>query len=336
MTNTILSIIIPSYNRPRALLETLKAIAPQCVEHGIRIIVIDNSSPISAQSILLDNFSSSELQWRVIRNPHNIGGNANLCRCFENCETPWMWLLGDDDSPRENAIETILKHISSAADYCCMINFGSSISDTYSIREMNDFSDVAKNTSDPKYFSNLLFISSSVFRIPMLVEHLPHAYHFSFSCAPQLILPFLAMSHQKSSILNSAEWIVDWNPPNQDKMEHWNTNLVTLGLGTLSDHPDLRHLNNNVVRHAVKCLIGNFRYYSRQIFKNIITCPPNDLKYWSSAYLRISANLAPIDKTFFVFSSIAVNFFRLFEPIRAILNKRLNVNDNRSDNLSRS
>jgi hypothetical protein len=47
----------------------------------------------------------------VIRHKTNIGGDANFQRCFELCNTPYIWMLGDDDKIENNALEIILKEI---------------------------------------------------------------------------------------------------------------------------------------------------------------------------------------------------------------------------------
>jgi hypothetical protein len=47
---------------------------------------------------------------QLVRNKFNIGANANILRCLELVRNPWVWILGDDDLPLPNAIETILEH----------------------------------------------------------------------------------------------------------------------------------------------------------------------------------------------------------------------------------
>lgn len=51
------------------------------------------------------------VQCRVVRKRANIGANANVLRCFELCETEWIWILGDDDHGLPGAVDKILAHL---------------------------------------------------------------------------------------------------------------------------------------------------------------------------------------------------------------------------------
>jgi hypothetical protein len=296
---------------------------PQCKVSGCRIHIIDNASPIPISEIVKQHFGEELKIISIVRNANNIGANANICRCFELCNTEWMWLLGDDDMPGENALEIIQSAILEAPESCCMLNFSSNITGDYATDLIRNHEELAVNIRRDLYFSNLLFISSSVYRMKPLRSYISHAYHFAYSCAPQLIPPFLALSNG-SSIHNRKEHIVRCVAPAPEGK--WNPVYLLLGLITLSDHHDLRPLALNVTRRALKSILGNIRTYVKLFVKNLLVCPDNELRFWSSAYLRIASNVSIADKIALILLSQLACLFRLAKPCRSLVKKALGLN----------
>jgi glycosyltransferase involved in cell wall biosynthesis len=115
MNNSIesgrLTIAIPTWNRPEHLRETVAAIIPQ-LQQGCDLLIVDNASTEPAGPIV-SQFAGHLIgkKIHVVRNVVNIGGEPNILRCIELCNAEWVWLLGDDDVPCTNAVQTILEHI---------------------------------------------------------------------------------------------------------------------------------------------------------------------------------------------------------------------------------
>ena len=101
---TILSIVIPTYDRNQILEKSLSQLAVQLTDN-VDVLIIDNCSP---QPVCVDR---SLKNVKILRNSINIGGNGNIIRCFEMCESDWIWVLGDDDMPMEEAIQSALSAI---------------------------------------------------------------------------------------------------------------------------------------------------------------------------------------------------------------------------------
>ncbi|RZK28376.1 MAG: glycosyltransferase family 2 protein, partial [Hymenobacter sp.] len=103
----MLTIAIPTYNRNERLARSLEILVPQ-LSAGVKLVIIDNCSSVpikdTVEPYLLSNV-------KVVRNTYNIGMAANILRCFENCDTEWLWVLGDDDPPHKNAVEIIIQEI---------------------------------------------------------------------------------------------------------------------------------------------------------------------------------------------------------------------------------
>lgn len=108
----LLSICIPTFNRAAWLEASLAAWAEQSQEFSnVEIVVCDNASDdetprITAQ--IAATFANAPL--RIYRNSHNIGGHPNFLRLVsELAHGDWVWMVGDDDLPTENAIQQILQ-----------------------------------------------------------------------------------------------------------------------------------------------------------------------------------------------------------------------------------
>lgn len=104
-----LTIAIPTYNRNETLNECLIRLLPQLNDHCQLTILDDNSlHPVSDSTAkVLARFPAVDIEVR--RNRWNIGLVANVLRCFEYCNTEWIWVPGDDDLFLSDAIEKIFE-----------------------------------------------------------------------------------------------------------------------------------------------------------------------------------------------------------------------------------
>jgi len=326
------SIVIPTYNRPQQLIASLEILIPQCIKFDCRILVIDNASDLPVADLIQSHFGHDLEILSIFRSNANIGGNSNLCRCFELCETTWMWLLGDDDTPYPNAIETIYSHIEAAENSCGLVNFSSALSKTSKISHIRNFQDLAYCAKQDRWFSNFQFISTSLYRIPYVKPFISHGYHFSYSCAPHLILPTLALA-KGHTIWNSDSFLVDWKEAPQD--EKWNMIYVILGLTVLTDHPDLRVLNASVGRSAIKMYVGETYNWTKICTKKLFICPKQDLAFWASAYCRIAGSLGFLDKLVLILLSFFAQALQYLDPLRALVLRIMGWKPE-SENISRT
>lgn len=101
-----LTIAIPTYNRPEQIQKQVRRILPQ-LSDDIVLNIYDNHS----QKPVTELFSEEEKKYfNIIRNSVNIGADANIARCFEFCETEWLWTLSDDDLVTLDAV-AIIRHL---------------------------------------------------------------------------------------------------------------------------------------------------------------------------------------------------------------------------------
>lgn len=120
MNSARLIIAIPTYNRSKIIKKQVQLLLPQLRE-GVQLVVRDNCSDVPVRSM----FSDEELsKFTLIRNLTNIGGDANTVHLLEAYNDCWVWILGDDDPVKPDAVDLVLSEITNHND-CCYINFGS-------------------------------------------------------------------------------------------------------------------------------------------------------------------------------------------------------------------
>ncbi len=195
--DVLLTIAIPTFNRNALLALCLAEINAQvsvlAVTGSVRIVVIDNASPTP----VVDTLGPLPPWVEVRRNPVNVGGNGNILRCFETCMTPWLWVIGDDDRPEAGAVAAALASVNEHADAVAILHAVRN----QVIRERgwsavgaDDFMRRLDN------FGNLLFVSSTLYRLAPLRPFFDLGYHYAYSCAPHLVLLFSALSRDGGRI----------------------------------------------------------------------------------------------------------------------------------------
>jgi glycosyltransferase involved in cell wall biosynthesis len=209
----------------------------------VRLLIIDNASDVpvlTTISGLLDAYPKASI--RVVRNAWNIGGDANILRCFELCETEFIWVLGDDDEPLPDAVETVLMAIRDNPD-ALFLNFWQG---SHSVKR-----NIISNTVDDfiesiDSFQNVLFMSTGVFCCCKLTPYLQYGYRFIYSMAPHVVLIFFALSEAKGTCVLLDEAIVAWLVSSEGT--RWSPLSQLLAVGTLLDIPLSSKSRKNLAR----------------------------------------------------------------------------------------
>ena len=105
--NPLLSITIPTYNRPNQIIKQIKRLLPQLNEY-VQVTIYDNCSLHPVHLLFSDD---DKKKIYIKRNKTNIGADANIAKCFEECETKWLWVLSDDDFVADDAINKVISQI---------------------------------------------------------------------------------------------------------------------------------------------------------------------------------------------------------------------------------
>jgi glycosyltransferase involved in cell wall biosynthesis len=114
----LVSIIIPTYNRPDYLKQAITSAVNQTYRN-IEIIVSDNCSHQNPQSIV-ESFQDSRIKF--LRNSENQGMCANMLNPVKIAKGKYIAFLLDDDMWKDNLLEKLIPPLESnlnlAAAYC--------------------------------------------------------------------------------------------------------------------------------------------------------------------------------------------------------------------------
>ena len=230
----LLTIAIPTYNRNQILLNNLELLLPQLERDAARtgLLIIDNACDVPVEATLrplLARFPDVPVE--IVRNVSNIGGIANVSRCFELCRTRWLWTLSDDDRPRPDALERIWRSIEEQPD-CVFFNFGVDHhrprAKTIVTRGAQEFVDNIDS------LGNTVFISSGVYRADAVLPSLKFSYHYAYTMVPQFVVMLQSLD-ENSVCCFSHHAIVDFVRPDED--ERWARINIALGIPTLLELP---------------------------------------------------------------------------------------------------
>lgn len=226
-----LTIAIPTYNRPDRVRNTVSDLLPQLTAE-VKVLILDNCSDVNVKDDLTAHFGdrlSNKVE--VIRHRVNIGADANFQRCFELCDTPYIWMLGDDDRVEKNAVQLILGDLEKFKDYDLIgINFNSNCCHVKRVSPVI-ISSTAELADQLDFFGNWLFISTSVYKTEEYLKHIRFQAWGAFSMASQLVPPMVAISNHKIFIL-SEKYIVS-NVPVKNIHEKWSDFQIALSITTL-------------------------------------------------------------------------------------------------------
>lgn len=107
MSNIVLSICIPTFNRSKLLSECIKRII-LCQSEEIEIVVSDNASTDETQDAVK---KIGDLRIKYYRNDKNLGFDANVLKLVERASGDFLFFIVDEDYIEFEAIPWILKAI---------------------------------------------------------------------------------------------------------------------------------------------------------------------------------------------------------------------------------
>ena len=190
----ILTIAIPTYNRAAKLQAQLERLLPQSGPE-IRLCVYDNASPDDTQAVVAKYISQGVSYYRAAT---NCGAGRNVFRCFEECQTEWLWVLSDDDLASETAAKDLLTILRQQSyDFIHLSTCVSAYGDNLVV---SDVESLLQRTM----FSALLWISAGVYRVPSFVP-LYRMYNDSLSTwCPHLLMVLSLLESQGGKVLLST------------------------------------------------------------------------------------------------------------------------------------
>ncbi|MEM3361748.1 MAG: glycosyltransferase family 2 protein [Candidatus Anstonellaceae archaeon] len=127
MTEIILSICIPTFQRKNELKRTIDALLPLIEKNSeIEICVSDNGSSDGTYELLKNYANKYPKNFRIRRNKKNLGYDINYYKVAKMAKGKYIWVIGDDDLPQTKNIFDMINKIKKA-DYGLVIANGGDI-----------------------------------------------------------------------------------------------------------------------------------------------------------------------------------------------------------------
>lgn len=234
---TRLTIAIPTYDRNEKAARQVERLLEQIRAEDtadVELLVVDNASPVPVLGTLKERGLAGESCLRVVCNPANVGLSANLSRCFEHAAGEWVWLVGDDDEVLPGALGRVLSSMENGPSGVVLHKFSvERAGEQKSVDlKLGSLREACDHASDPWCFSNLLFISTSVYHRASCLPHLATAYHWNASVAPHLVCLFCALRDGQTAVVHAGR-IARVVPA--EGAQRWNPIRLRMGLQTLSE-----------------------------------------------------------------------------------------------------
>ena len=112
MTPAIVSVVVPTYNRPGYLRVALKSVVEQSYRH-LEIIVQDNASELDSGAVVAA-FADPRVSYH--RNATNIGARENFLAGYRRCTGKYIATLNDDDCWHPDFISTLVAKLEADDD----------------------------------------------------------------------------------------------------------------------------------------------------------------------------------------------------------------------------
>lgn len=112
MSQELLSICIPTYNRSRLLRQILEVLCAQIRMAGAENVIIyisDNASPDNTRQVVEGFQRQTGVRIVYSRNDSNIGLSKNLLNVMAMGKGRFVWTLGDDEVVAENSVPNLVK-----------------------------------------------------------------------------------------------------------------------------------------------------------------------------------------------------------------------------------
>ena len=100
----LISICIPTYNRPESLLNCLNSLSLQ-TNKNFEVCISDNCSKTNIYQLIKPY--KKKLNIRFNQNRKNLGFALNLLKVSSMAKGDFIWFIGDDDLLVPNAIEKL-------------------------------------------------------------------------------------------------------------------------------------------------------------------------------------------------------------------------------------
>lgn len=193
-----LTVAITTYNRKEALIAQLRSLECQGLYDKYQIKIFNNCSSYDVEGALKSALSAEFMDIITVRNrKYNVGGDCNIALSFLQVDTPWMWLLSDDDVTMPTSLSTVLEDMEKYSDVCWL---------KYSIDGFAKFQDKKVDNlvelldsfrTEGHMWGEFVFMSNNVYNLSNLEKVRGNILYWTMTCFSQIMGPLMAIKNDK-------------------------------------------------------------------------------------------------------------------------------------------
>ena len=203
----MITIAIPTYKRSKNLKKLfirLKKVVEGNNDIDILVLNNDPNKKISIKDINPDNTLNAKV--KIYNWETNVGAMQNLLRAYEFSKGEFIWVLGDDDLPKINSLNTIKKIINKFPN-CKLFNFYSP--DNFHCKREKDekFYGAISYLSRSKFLGDYMFISNLIFSKKFILPALTDGINWQSTYLSQIIISINILGLRSLSIFSSKSII---------------------------------------------------------------------------------------------------------------------------------
>lgn len=206
-----LTIAITTYNRKEALITQLKSLECQGFYDKYKIIVFNNNSDYDVVEALKTELIPDFFDIITVHNrKYNVGGDCNIALTFLQVDTPWMWLLSDDDVTTPTSLNTVFEDIRNYSDVCWL---------KYSIDGFAKFRDVKIDNlvelfdtfrSEGHIWGEFVFMSNNVYNLSKLEQVRGNILYWAMTSFSQIMGPMMAIKSEGQKMAFRSEALTNY------------------------------------------------------------------------------------------------------------------------------
>jgi hypothetical protein len=197
-----LGILIPTWDRPEEVHCRLDEIAAQFGTDQ-RVHVQVNPGKFGLDDLCLSPLASG---FTAAGNDANVGFIGNILYGITHLSEEWIWILGDDDSLSPDCAAAIVEGIRLASESTIAINFNHWCQKPIPNYRCMDNVELLEGS----HFSDLLFISATVWRRTYFIEKIELFIDLSHSCSSQVALLLEGLGTGKSEVLRFSSPLINY------------------------------------------------------------------------------------------------------------------------------
>lgn len=203
----ILTIAIPTCNRSHFLRQLLDSLRDQIAgEDRVSLLISDNASTDDTENAVQEELRrGTALDY--IRNPDNIGPDANFLQCYERSKGKYVWIISDDDALLPGSVGKILHYLAEDEYELVYVPPQAFTGDPRSIKQVSSGKKPVKCLDPAKFLRRVHIFTTLISGNIINKDRVEAIGHKPFStavdsCLIQLSWTFTAIrAHRKSLIM---------------------------------------------------------------------------------------------------------------------------------------